>query len=492
MTAAGGVVEAGSVRGRRRPARPTTDVVALAYVGLPSLIFLAGWIRPPWGLACAVAVLLSIVAIARRDGDRGGEALDLRLRLVIVVVASLWIVVGGLGHWLYANPDWITRDAVLLDLVRRPWPVAYDVDGVEMLLRAPIGYFLPASLVGKVSNVRVAEGAQVLWTLAGVSLVFRMMLRDRPGPGAVVIRLGVFIVFSGMDLLGQIAHYNPHAIGDHLEWWAYLFQYSSQTTQLFWVPNHALPGWIAIAWLLGRDRRRLPVATAILFVIFTPLWSPLTAIGLAPIVGAAVLRQWLLDGPRAAARSLVDWRLLVPLIACVALIYPYLVAGSEKIASGRPSDLRWVSEDFVPRYIEFVVFEFAGFAILLLKRDLRDPWLWAAIGVLLALPFYRFGPFNDLAMRASIPALTLLAIRIGLWLSQPVAVTRDRPARAIAIALLAVGAVTPFMEWARAFIEPRWTMNDHASVIDVTRGSHYLTPLHQPWADRFLRPVEAR
>jgi len=26
----------------------------------------------------------------------------------------------------------------------------------------------------------------------------------------------------------------------HLEWWAGRYQYSSMTTQLFWVPNHAL------------------------------------------------------------------------------------------------------------------------------------------------------------------------------------------------------------------------------------------------------------
>ena len=31
-------------------------------------------------------------------------------------------------------------------------------------------------------------------------------------------------------------------ITSHLEWWAGKYQYSSTTTQLFWVPNHAPRG----------------------------------------------------------------------------------------------------------------------------------------------------------------------------------------------------------------------------------------------------------
>ncbi len=54
-----------------------------------------------------------------------------------------------------------------------------------------------------------------------------------------------------------------------------------------------------------------------------------------------------------------------------------------------------------------------------------------------------------------------------------------------------IGAATPFMEFARVFIEPRWDMNVRASVIEVTRGSHYLTPLQQPWLQRFLRDPPA-
>ena len=461
------------------------DAWALVYLALPNVIFLAGWIVLPIGPVAAALVAVAVFAsvIGRRSGStpRIGPLIT-----PVVAVAGLWCVMSGVGHLVFANADWVVRDGVLVDLVGKPWPAIYVIDDVVTVMRAPIGYFLPAALFGKLFGIRAAEDALLGWTLLGVVLVFVLMLRDRPALKPALIRLAIFIAFSGMDIVGQITHYNPHPLGAHLEWWAFLFQYSSLTTQLFWVPNHALPGWIAIAWLLGQDTRRLPTATAILFVVFAPLWSPLTAIGIAPIVVAALLRRLAIARPHAFLRELIDWRMLVPAFACCVLIFPYLVAGSDKVASGGNADIPWVGEDIVPRYIEFVLFEFVGFAVLLLCRDRRDPLLWAAVAALLALPCYRFGPYNDLAMRASIPALVLLAIRLGSWLSTPF-VKRDLGARLIAIALLGIGAVTPFMEFARVFITPRWDLNESASLPDVTRGTHYLTPLDQPWLMLILR-----
>jgi hypothetical protein len=92
-------------------------------------------------------------------------------------------------------------------------------------------------------------------------------------------------------------------------------------------------------------------------------------------------------------------------------------------------------------------------------------------------------------MHTSCPALALLAIRLGQWLSTPVAAARFHSLRPVAIVVLLVGAVTPFMELARPFIAQRWPMNTQASLIDVTQGSHYLTPSDQPWLSHFLRPA---
>ena len=273
-----------------------------------------------------------------------------------------------------------------------------------------------------------------------------------------------------------------------IEWWGKRYQYASDTTLLFWAPNHTLPGWIATAWLLSQDLRRMSIQRAVLFVVLAPIWAPLTALGIAPLVATAIGHRLWIDRDSGPVRDVFDFRVVVVSLVCIAMIFPYLVAGSGEVPIGYLSDIRWVGETAVARVIEFAIVEFAGLALLLVIREPRDPLLWVAIVVLLMLPFYYFGPYNDLVMRTSIPALMLIAIRMGRWLSTPVA-PRELPfTRTLAIVLLAIGAVTPIMEFSRAFMESPWPMNVRSSVADVTRGAHYLTPADQPWLERFLRP----
>jgi len=72
--------------------------------------------------------------------------------------------------------------------------------------------------------------------------------------------------------------------------------------------------------------------------------------------------------------------------------------------------------------------------------------------VLLLLPLYRFGQSNDLPMRASIPALGVLALATVA----PLAGQGPRRWRAVLALLLVVGAVGPAQEVARVFLKPRW------------------------------------
>lgn len=463
------------------------DAGALLYVALPSAIFLWGWIAWPLGPLAAVLLLAGTCREAVRDRTSPVGSLGTARAMGLVAIAAIWCLLGGQGHVVYANLDWPVRDAVLVDLVRRPWPVTYDLDGVLTMMRAPIGYFLPAATVGGLLGIRAAEWVLFAWTVAGVSLTFALLLRDRPSTGSALVRIVVFMLFSGMDIVGQVTHFKPHGVGEHLEWWAYLFQYSSHTTQLFWVPNHAIPGWVATAWLLGHEPKRVPIGPAILFVVLTPLWSPLTALGLAPLIGVAILARIRDEGLRAMWPTWANWRVLAPVAICAVLIVPYLVVGASRVSSGTGASLRFVGEDIVPRYIEFVVFEFLGFALILLNRRRRDPVLWASVVVLLLLPTVRFGPANDLAMRASIPALAVLAIHAGRLLSSPRAWRTDTGSAIVALVLVTIGAVTPAMEFARAFLQPAWPMNRDAALVDVTRGTHYLTERHGRWADTFLR-----
>ena len=63
-----------------------------------------------------------------------------------------------------------------------------------------------------------------------------------------------------MDIVGLLLTGNPSVIETrlcekiHIEWWARFYQFSSFTTQLFWVFNQAVPAWIATLLVLSTKR----------------------------------------------------------------------------------------------------------------------------------------------------------------------------------------------------------------------------------------------
>jgi len=72
-------------------------------------------------------------------------------------------------------------------------------------------------------------------------------------------------------------------------------------------------------------------------------------------------------------------------------------------------------------------------------------WIYiATAATLLALPFYRFGIFNDLNLRGSVPALFALAMLVIRAINN----SRSFILKGVLILLLAIGSVTPLLETA--------------------------------------------
>lgn len=482
---------AGGTRDPDQAAARRAGIWVLAYLALPNLIFMAGWLRPEFGWPAALAVALACGLLGRgawRPAWPAGAPGAVGRLAQAGAWALVWLLLSGTGHLVYANSDWLVRDAVLADLIGAPWPVVYHsvANFGDLLLRAPLGIYLPAALVGKLLGPDAGLVAFFLWCLLGLALVTALLARGATSQREVASRLLVFVLFSGMDIVGSVLSKQLPVMGGHIEWWAGLFQYSSHTTQLFWVPNHALPGWLVVAWLLGMKRGALPTGLALALIACVPLWSPLTAIGLAPLLLVAGI-----DALRAqGARALLQPAGLVVALVLAGLVFPYLLLAGQALpftmATGHaPPTYFW------ERYVEFVLLEFLPLGVLLLLRDRRDPLVWTAVLVLLLLPLVRFGPYNDLAMRASIPALAVLAIRMGTWFaerwSQPGGAEDTRAS--FAMLLFAIGALTPLLEFSRVLVLSPWAFNPQRSVIATTGGNapHYLAPVDQEWVRRMLR-----
>lgn len=402
------------------------------FVGLDQPPVYAGWA----GLS---AGLLWLLTLPRRRDLHVGPSVGTLLACLAIAMALL--VLGGEGRFFYANVDWQVRDAVLRDMTVNPWPFVYASGD---LLRAPIGMYLVPALAGK------------LWGQAGADLALLgqngMLLGLLLAIGATLfadrrrrlIALVVFLAFSGLDLLGQAkvghaAHLAPTA---HLEGWGPT-QFSSTITLAFWVPQHAIAGWIgALGFLLWRVDR-LGLGPLLMLPPMIALWSPLAALGAMPFILYAAWTEL-----RRGRITLCD----IALTACATSIalpaLAYLAAAGDAVGA-RFFPIR---PDVYLVFLTIEVFPWLLIAFAGRRARFGGPVLAIVAGSLLAMPLIQIGWWIDFAMRASIPALSILALHLadGLGGAWPLSARR----RAALVLLLAIGSVTGLTEIARALTFP--------------------------------------
>ncbi len=395
------------------------------------------WVHAGWaGLTLA---LFWLMTLPRRIDLLAGPTVG-RL-LLCIGGTTLLLVLGGEGRLLYANVDWQVRDAVLSDMIENPWPFVY-ADG--NILRAPIGMYLAPALVGKALGRSAADIALLAQNALFLGMLFAIgstLFRDGRRR---LIALTIFLLFSGLDIIGQIKV--GHAAGitptAHLEGWG-PSQFSSTITLAFWVPQHALAGWFgALAVLLWRERR-LGLGALLMLPPLIALWSPFAALGLMPFLALACA-----EGVRRRTIRAAD--LLLPGVATVVALPALLYLASESDAVGlRAFPIR---PDIYLSFLTIEIIPFLLIGLAGLKGRFGGPLFGSAALFLLVAPLVQIGGWIDFAMRATIPALAILIAHLadmmgGGW--------QASVRRKIAlVALLCVGAATPLTEVLRALSFP--------------------------------------
>lgn len=214
----------------------------------------------------------------------------------------------------------------------------------------------------------------------------------------------------------------------HLEIWSGSLQYSSFTTQLFWVFNQAVPAWLCIALIMnGLKRGESALAWALCF-----FFAPLASIGLIPYVLVEWIRQTDIKSP------LKNLRFDLLLAGGVVVLISYLFFSSNPAAQERGF------QSIAPKdFLVFFLLEGGILWLLLAPRLWRDP-LWAVTGLLLCcIPFIQFGSGRDFVMRASIAPLLYLMVMVGETIFQK---TSNRILLFTIYFLLLLGSFTPLYE----------------------------------------------
>jgi hypothetical protein len=383
------------------------EFIAFFYLTAPLVIFFASFATPIVA-GPALAVMLAVLYRARPQKILDGFPDPRRLFLCMLAAAVFLWACGYLPP--FGRPwDWIKHYSVMNELAQNPWPPINEAD--HTFLRYALGFDLIPGLIAKLLGDRLMVPAVFLQTWIGLLLVLALLL-EKIRPARPAIFLSVFLLFSGLDLVGWILFAPNLSIFAHHEWWtgpSYLFAYEGNATLFLWVPQHALGGMLGILLLLPDGERPPPPQMLGLLGAAVTFWSPLAAFGLLPFAIAVAAAS-----PRAIIADFGN--LLCGVVVYVPLL-SYLLAGSGSIEHG----FNWQHDGFsIALYTTFLLLE-VGLYLMALRlsgwRHLRYPII--VIGVLLLLPLYRVGIYNDYTMRASIPALTLIAIAAASGVTDP-------------------------------------------------------------------------
>jgi hypothetical protein len=412
-----------------------------------------------------IVLILSWLVIRGRKNEapeNGYFSLSRRTLAFTILSVLIWVVLSGIGGFAFQNTDFHTRNAIFRDLINYGWPVKYNTNltdpSITYSLTYYIGFWLPAALVGKLAGWSIANLALYIWTVIGILLTLLILFSSKKSHPIYFILLLIF--FSGMDglgtfildlpsLQGKIAHllWPPFM---HIEWWIPGFQFSSFTTQLFWVFNQAVPTWLCMAliWIVN-DRK-----TILLVWSLCAFYAPLPALGMLPFLALKIPKKLFnpenlkdersIDRTKSiASRFRNDFQSILTIDNIlgygIVLFVTYFYFSANVISS----DLKFISMSPLIwiRYIFFIVFEALLLWLVFIKKY-KSNLNWYVVGLLIfIIPLVMVGTTHDFGMRASIPMLFVLMF----WSAETLASPKSKM-RTLLIVILVIGAITPVYE----------------------------------------------
>lgn len=427
--------------------------LSLLYIFLPVFLFFAGWLRLALAVPLCLLLLWLFMRVSKKlctGAGRVGVRYEPEYWITLCAVVFIWLLFSGIGGFSYQNSDYFVRNPIYRDLVAQPWPVFYDLSSQRMSVQAVIGsepvafvyyfcFWLPPALLSKIAGISGAgelasDVFLFLWAYLGVMLVLYQIHRYLKRCSWAIP--GIFIFFGGYDALGYRILRGDFELGAHLEWWCTYFQYSSDTTLLYWVFNQAIPAWLIVMVFLNmREDVSMVGVCALIFA-----YSPFATFGMIPLAAYAVLRH------RREWKKALTWEnILLPFSMLLVFGSFYLSNPGSMPVKG------WIfryhpAGELVWHHLLFFVLE-VGIYLPFLKAHLRKyDYLWLALIELALIPLYKMTPANDFAMRASIPGLLILAVSLMRHALE----CRKKWARWALILVVSVGAVTPISEICRS------------------------------------------
>ena len=413
-------------------------ILAYFYLIIPFFIFSLTWLKPCFGIPFAIIVAFGFFLMCKTAPELPVMKWDIGKLIFLLLLILFWVYLSGVGAFTYQNADHDTRNAIFEVMVNNKWPVVMNLmrDGVmqERGLTYYIAFWIPAAAFGKVFGMAAGYAFQYWWAVYGVIVTYYLMCTF--WKKNVIWPFVVFILFDGWDLIGYYLTENTsYNMLDwiHLERWTFL-QYSSFTTQLFWVFNQAIPAWILILLLLHQKSNKSIIAIWATGL----LYCTIPFVGMLPYVIYMIVKNGRQDclhiekNQKAAFfKGIITYQNLFVggVIGIVSFLYLIMntavgetsLAMLEELffttvhAAGNTNqgiiEIAGIRMDMMA-YIVSIVLNVGIYFVAIYKYQKKKPLYYISLIWLFICPWGKVGTSNDFCMRASIPALLVLFLLV--------------------------------------------------------------------------------
>lgn len=402
----------------------------IAYLLLPHLIFILGWVSPAIALPVTAVLFFlgwKIVAITQVDDTMAQSlAISKKQTFYLLAICAALVAFAGIGELLWQRDDFFKHNLIFSDLLRNNWPVTYATSGQTDVLTYYLGWYMMPAAVGKLWGSWATALTSFLWTVAGL-LLFFLWLKALLKTNRVLLWV-VFLGISGFEFLWVAGHFAYYVLKyfpqyDLLTLLKGTFTYTrselitpafNQNIPSFFVaflsaPQHVLPGFLASATIVYAIINKLPFRYTAGIGALTVFWSPLVCIGLLPFVIYHLYTD---------RKQVFDKVSIWCYVFCTIILFftvSYLAAHAPLSQAGfvwQISGNAWWFYTLV-----FIALKFGVIFLYLFIKDKQLDFIgsyrilgYISLVGLIALSFYKLGAYNDLIARASIPFYFVLLL----------------------------------------------------------------------------------
>lgn len=415
-------------------------VQAYLFLALPTIIWLAGWIRPGISIPIIIAAIYALYQICTGSQSSLLTSDDLQpvtrnrkywINIILIAIAVAITGVGGI--FFQGNGDPVYRNAVFYELVERSWPVKYPGEGSSILCYFTGFWLLPALIAKSTGSIFIGDLAQYLYSLWGMTIIFNFLYACHGGTAKYRILI-FFLLYCGWDVAISQIFDNVTNLHDFIYQQKDLSSvyYASNTPYTLFKYNFNQSYATFIALLLIYHSRR-GLSTLIFTYSLMFISAPFPAAGILPLVAFATLKH---------LRKSVTYQNAIG-IMILLLESAYFLAnnnGTHPINSN-PND----GTNILFAGVIFIIFSYCIYLPWIWKSVKRDPIFWTLSAVMFFAPYLSLGGSPDFGFRLGIPFAIYFMMKV---LDRMIAVKEWRkPANALLGIIFLIGSLAPITSY---------------------------------------------